>query len=154
MDMNYYEILGLPQDASKNDINKAYRTLIIKYHPDIRGESGKVFTEYLNVIHDTLLDDDKRKTYDESLLHGNPQQHPANQPRTHENTDDDDQVNLDEPPTTTPRQHQEPASDEQSSPARQEGSLSPRAARDDAWGGQYRVGPAPEIVLVNVVQKQ
>ena len=23
-----------------------------------------------------------------------------------------------------------------------------------AWGGQYRVGPAPEIVLVNVVQKQ
>lgn len=30
MDMNYYEILGLPQDASKDDINKAYRTLIIK----------------------------------------------------------------------------------------------------------------------------
>ena len=61
MDMNYYEILGLPQDASKDDINKAYRTLIIKYHPDVRGESGKVFTEYLNVIHDTLLDDDRKK---------------------------------------------------------------------------------------------
>ena len=35
-----------------------------------------------------------------------------------------------------------------------EGSLSPRAARDGAWGGQYRVGPAPEIVVVSVVQKQ
>ena len=61
MDMNYYEILGLPQDASKDDIKRAYRTLIIKYHPDIRGESGKAFTEYLNVIHDTLLDDDRKK---------------------------------------------------------------------------------------------
>ena len=121
MDMNYYEILGLPQDASKDDINKAYRTLIIKYHPDVRGESGKTFTEYLNVIHDTLLDDDRRKAYDESLPHGNHRHHEANQPRTHEHDDDDDgdddQVNLDEPPTTTPQRHQEPASDEQSSPA-------------------------------------
>lgn len=128
MDMNYYEILGLPQDASKDDINKAYRTLIIKYHPDVRGESGKTFTEYLNVIHDTLLDDDRRQAYDESLLHGNPPQREANRPRTHGYTDDtdDDQVNLDEPPTTTPQRHREPASDEQSSPARQGVSLSPR----------------------------
>ena len=129
MDMNYYEILGLPQDASKDDIKRAYRALIIKYHPDVRGESGKTFTEYLNVIHDTLLDDDRRKAYDESLPHGNPQQHEASQPRTHEHTDDtdDDQVNLDEPPTTTPpRQHREPTSDERSSPARQGVSLSPR----------------------------
>lgn len=102
MDMNYYQMLGVSQDASKDTINKAYRSLIAKYHPDIKGKAGEAATAYLNTIHDTLTDDDKRKAYDDQLIHGTP---PASNDHPSDEHSDDDDTNLDDdaPHVSMPR---------------------------------------------------
>ena len=33
-DRDYYDVLGVARDASKDDIRKAFRQLALKYHPD------------------------------------------------------------------------------------------------------------------------
>jgi DnaJ-class molecular chaperone len=66
---DYYTILGIPRDASADDIKKAYRRLARQYHPDMhsgskKGEMEKKFKE-LNEAHELLSDPDKRKKYDQ-----------------------------------------------------------------------------------------
>ena len=36
---DYYEILGIPRDASQDDVRRAYRKLARRYHPDLNQES-------------------------------------------------------------------------------------------------------------------
>lgn len=60
---NYYEILGITRNASKDEIKKAYRKLAHKYHPDkSSGEDGR-FKE-INEAYHVLVDDQKRAQYD------------------------------------------------------------------------------------------
>lgn len=62
---NYYDILGVPKDASQDDIKKAYRSLAKKYHPDICKEpnANERFAE-IQVAYDCLSDPEKRSNYD------------------------------------------------------------------------------------------
>ncbi len=62
---DYYQILGVPRDASEADIQKAYRKLARKLHPDVSKEAGaeERFKE-INEANDVLKDADKRKLYD------------------------------------------------------------------------------------------
>lgn len=59
---NYYEILGVDENASEDDIKKAFRKLAVKYHPDRWGDKEK-FQE-INDAHQVLSDPRKRQQYD------------------------------------------------------------------------------------------
>jgi len=74
---DYYGILGLPKDASEDDIKKAYRKLAMKYHPDRnQGDDSKVAEEKFKEVkeaYEFLSDADKRAAYDRGA--SNPFQH-------------------------------------------------------------------------------
>ncbi len=62
---DYYTVLGVSKNASKEEIQKAYRKLARKYHPDINKETGaeELFKE-INEAQSILTDQEKRKLYD------------------------------------------------------------------------------------------
>ena len=62
---NYYETLGVSQDASKDEIKSAFRKKARTLHPDVNKEpdAEEKFKE-LGKAYETLMDDNKRATYD------------------------------------------------------------------------------------------
>jgi molecular chaperone DnaJ len=64
---DYYEVLGVPKDAPKDDIKKAYRRLAIQNHPD-KNPGDKASEERFKEAteaYEVLGDDKKRQTYDQ-----------------------------------------------------------------------------------------
>ena len=68
---NYYEILEVSEKASKEVIEKAYRVLAKKYHPDGKPQEEKTKAEQkmkqINEAYDILSNEEKRKQYDSQL---------------------------------------------------------------------------------------
>jgi len=62
MAKDYYKILGVARNASKEEIKKAFRELAHKYHPDKGGDPAR-FKE-INEAYQVLSDDKKRAEYD------------------------------------------------------------------------------------------
>jgi curved DNA-binding protein len=62
---DYYAVLGVARDASKDDVQKAYRKLARKYHPDVNKETGAEgkFKEIAEA-YEVLKDPEKRSRYD------------------------------------------------------------------------------------------
>ena len=60
---DFYELLGVPRNASKEDIKHAYRTLAHKFHPDKKGGDANKFKE-VNEAYSILSDEKKRAEYD------------------------------------------------------------------------------------------
>ncbi len=63
MSKDYYKILGVEKNASKDDIKKAFRKLAHEHHPDKNQGNDAKFKE-INEAYTTLSDDQKRQQYD------------------------------------------------------------------------------------------
>jgi DnaJ-class molecular chaperone len=67
MAQDYYEILGVNRGASTDEIQKAYRKLAKKYHPDLNPDDKTAQKKFKEVqqAYDVLSDDKKRQMYDQ-----------------------------------------------------------------------------------------
>ena len=65
-DKDYYQVLGVPKNASQADIKKAYRKLAQQFHPDANPgnkDAEERFKE-ISAANDVLSDQEKRTSYD------------------------------------------------------------------------------------------
>src|SRR3954467_8334606 len=63
---DYYEILGLKKDASADDLNRAYRELAKRFHPDRNSHDEDATQKFREVAeaYEVLRDPEKRQRYD------------------------------------------------------------------------------------------
>src|ERR1700679_3089115 len=64
---DYYSTLGVPRDASQDDIKKAFRKLARQFHPDVAKDKKGAEEKFkaVNEANEVLSDPVKRKKYDE-----------------------------------------------------------------------------------------
>ena len=69
---NFYNILGVSEKSTKDEIKKAYRSLQMKYHPDKNpGNQESInMTQKINEAYETLSDEQKKHEYD--MMRNNP----------------------------------------------------------------------------------
>lgn len=79
MNKNYYDILQVNKNASSEIIEKAYKILAKKYHPDLQPEDQKKQAEEIlkeiNEAYEVLSNPEKKKDYDDFLLEEETQKH-------------------------------------------------------------------------------
>lgn len=69
---NFYDILGVLKSASKGEIQKAFRNLAKKYHPDLNPNNKAIEIKFkkINEAYEILKDEEKRKEYNKKLFGG------------------------------------------------------------------------------------
>lgn len=73
--MNFYEVLGIKQDASPEEIKTAFRTNALKYHPDRNQNNPEAEAKFkeISAAYEVLGDQEKRARYDQTLQQTNRQ---------------------------------------------------------------------------------
>lgn len=65
---NYYQILNISQNATQEEIKKAFRTLAKQYHPDVNSNpNANEIMQQITEAYEVLSDVEKRKQYDKKL---------------------------------------------------------------------------------------
>jgi molecular chaperone DnaJ len=64
---NLYEVLGVSEGASPDEIRRAYRRLVRRCHPDVAGERAAGAFREVHEAYDTLGDEARRREYDGEL---------------------------------------------------------------------------------------
>jgi DnaJ-class molecular chaperone len=74
MSDNFYNVLGINEKASKDEIKKAYRGMQMKWHPDknLGSQESINMTQKINEAYETLGDEQKRSEYDDVRNNPNP----------------------------------------------------------------------------------
>ena len=85
---DFYAVLGVPRDASDDDIKKSYRRLAMQWHPDRNGGSKEAEEKFKEITeaYDVLRDPQKRAAfarYGEPGLRGRSQQPHVHSPGQH-----------------------------------------------------------------------
>jgi len=64
---DYYDVLGVDRNASKEDIKKAYRKLAVKYHPDKNPNDKQAEEKFKEATeaYEVLGDEQRRRMYDQ-----------------------------------------------------------------------------------------
>lgn len=63
---DYYEVMGIPRDATPEQIKRAYRQLARKYHPDVsKSPDAEARFKELGEANEVLKDPEKRAAYDQ-----------------------------------------------------------------------------------------
>ncbi len=67
---NYYDILGVSQNATQDEIRKSFRNLALKYHPDKNRNSEESKQKFMKIIeaYEVLSDEQARRNYDSNNL--------------------------------------------------------------------------------------
>jgi curved DNA-binding protein len=70
-ELDYYDILGIKENASESEIKKAYRALSLQYHPDRnQSDEAKGKMNLINEAYSTLGDKDDKQKYDHKRKFG------------------------------------------------------------------------------------
>ena len=70
---NYYDILGISSNSTKQEIQKSFRNLAKKYHPDVNKDNLQIEKKFKEIkeAYEILKDDVKREQYDKTLNKNN-----------------------------------------------------------------------------------
>lgn len=137
MQKDYYKILGIDKNATTEDIKKAYRRLVHKYHPDIAGNTQESIDKFKEITeaYETLSSPQKREQYDnisrlyEFAQNGTSGQKKESKKEKQEQTTDKKQEQKQERPKQKPKQQK---NDEPPPPPKQRRENTFAKMRDEA----------------------
>lgn len=139
----YYEVLGIPADASDDEVHAAYRRAIALVHPDRAGEAGTSLAVLINAAHDVLSDPVRRAAYDDELAG-------SSATDDDEGWGDDDWV-VDDSPGPPPRSSPAPAPSPSPSPTPSPSAYAPQIRPRPLLLRRHPLGAWLAVVTVAVV---
>lgn len=88
----HYDLLGVDPDATVEEIQRSYRLLALRHHPDVAPDADMTVMAAINGAWEVLSDPDQRRTYDASLrrVETEPTAQPPGDTGSEPSADDDD----------------------------------------------------------------